>query len=426
VYNLDGSLIPGAGIAGARMNNADVRYGFPMGGQDVDIVAATNRTSDSIDFFTIDPNTRSLAAAGSIDVGATSGLADDFDDPYGIALYRSPRTGSFYAFISEKSGDGLIGQFELTAASGQIGGSLVRTWKADDGRGTHLTEGLVVDDHNEHLFVGEETTAIYRYGAEPTDGTTPADRVTVDTMEKLGGHLVADVEGLALFQTISGAGYLLASSQGNSEFAIYDRQSLAYLGSFDLRAVSGFVNRADGIDVLSTGLGSHFPSGIFVAQHDDQYALTSWDEVVTQAASAGIKLARDSSFDPRSDSAILLGDMDLDGGVDFDDVAWLVTSLTDPIQYENLFGIRVTTHGDTDLDGDYDFDDIHGFVAILTAGGGDQLANAPITVPEPSIGGLAGLGLVGLLAWAARHAPQKLRSGSRLSRPDTTRVARVK
>ena len=51
------------------MNNTDVRYGFPIAGQDVDIVAATNRTSDSIDFFTIDPDTRALTAAGSIDVG---------------------------------------------------------------------------------------------------------------------------------------------------------------------------------------------------------------------------------------------------------------------------------------------------------------------------------------------------------------------
>ena len=43
-------------------------------------------------------------------------------------------TGSYYAFISENSGDGLIGQFELTEVDGQIGGSLVRTWKTDDGQ----------------------------------------------------------------------------------------------------------------------------------------------------------------------------------------------------------------------------------------------------------------------------------------------------
>jgi hypothetical protein len=217
------------------------------------------------------------------------------------------------------------------------------------------------------LFVGEENTAIYRYSAEPTDGTTAADRVTVDTVETLGGHLVADVEGLALFQTTSGAGYLLASSQGNSEFVIYDRQTLAHLGSFDLRAVSGFVSRTDGIDVLSTGLGTQFPNGIFVAQHDDQYTLTRWEEVVTQAAGAGIALTSDSSFDPRSESVVNLADLDLDGEVNGLDV--------DPFVDVLLSGLY-QQEADMNVDGEVNGLDVDPFVAAVV--GGTQ------PVPEPS------------------------------------------
>jgi 3-phytase len=61
---------------------------------------------------------------------------------------------------------------------------------------------------------------------------------------------------------------LLVSSQGDSEFAVYTRDSLAYLGRFDIdpgSAVDG-CSETDGIDATSAALGSTFPRGIFICQ----------------------------------------------------------------------------------------------------------------------------------------------------------------
>ena len=63
----------------------------------------------------------------------------------------------------------------------------------------------------------------------------------------------------------------------------------------------------------------------------------------------------------------LVGDMDFDGDVDFDDISGFVLGLSDPVVYENIYGQPPSFHGDMDGDGDHDFDDIDELVAILTA-----------------------------------------------------------
>lgn len=75
---------------------------------------------------------------------------------------------------------------------------------------------------------------------------------------------------------------------------------------------------------------------------------------------------------------VVLGDLDCDGDVDFDDIEAFVLGLTDPTSYENTYGVPPSTKGDIDEDGDLDFDDIPGFVDILT---GQATARA---VPEPA------------------------------------------
>ncbi len=79
---------------------------------------------------------------------------------------------------------------------------------------------------------------------------------------------------------------------------------------------------------------------------------------------------------------IVMGDMDCDGDVDFDDIDAFALGLINPEDYENQFGVPPTTKGDLDDNGRFDFDDIDGFVGILT---GNSLASDPgLSVPEPS------------------------------------------
>ncbi len=91
--------------------------------------------------------------------------------------------------------------------------------------------------------------------------------------------------------------------------------------------------------------------------------------------------------------ALLVGDTDCDGDVDFDDIDAFVLGLTSPPAYEAQFGLRPSLKGDTDRDGDQDFDDIPGLVDILTGN--------IIGVPEPAAIWLLCWGL-GWLTIAAR------------------------
>ena len=81
------------------------------------------------------------------------------------------------------------------------------------------TEGCVADDERGDLYIGEEAKGIWRYSAEPNAGTK---RARVDSTGP-DGHLEAEVEGLALARGPARSGYLIASSQGDSSFAVYRR-----------------------------------------------------------------------------------------------------------------------------------------------------------------------------------------------------------
>ncbi|NIA28126.1 MAG: PEP-CTERM sorting domain-containing protein [Desulfobulbaceae bacterium] len=84
---------------------------------------------------------------------------------------------------------------------------------------------------------------------------------------------------------------------------------------------------------------------------------------------------------------LILGDMDGDGVVDFDDINAFALGLIDPRDYEDLYGMHPEWKGDSDADGDFDFDDIPGFVEML---GGVS------AVPEPTSLLLVLVGIVGL------------------------------
>ena len=89
-----------------------------------------------------------------------------------------------------------------------------------------------------------------------------------------GGRLAADVEGLALYippEADSGTGYLVASSQGNWTYVVFDRASPhTCRGTFKIddnldTGVDG-AGETDGLDVVATPLGSDYPAGLLVVQ----------------------------------------------------------------------------------------------------------------------------------------------------------------
>src|SRR5690606_18465659 len=85
--------------------------------------------------------------------------------------------------------------------------------------------------------------------------------------------LVADVEGLAIIRDGSGK-YLVASSQGDSAFAVYriDADAHDYVGRFAVGDGDGIdrVTSTDGISAWSGRIGE-YPEGL-LAMHDDEDA----------------------------------------------------------------------------------------------------------------------------------------------------------
>jgi 3-phytase len=319
-YDLAGDEIQS--VPAGLLNNIDVRYDFPLGSGLVDIVAGSNRTDNSIDIFSIDPHTGHMqdVAAGALTVGV--------NPAYGFTLYHSCMTGAFYAIVNDQAGN--VEQYELIDDGlGRIDAVLVRSLAV----GTQ-TEGMVADDQHGLLYIGEEDVGIWRYGAEPRDGS---DRVAVDLVGPTG-NIGADVEGLTIYYTGDGGGYLVASSQGRSEFVIYDRaghnEVIMRFAIVDGASTDG-CSATDGIDVTSVALSDMLPAGLFVAHDDDNtggnqnYKLVNWREI---AEAGAVGLLVDTTWDPRHCGPVCLWDLVAPiGGVDELDVLVVLEAWgTDP------------------------------------------------------------------------------------------------
>jgi two-component system, OmpR family, sensor kinase len=249
VYDLSGRELQY--LADGRLNNVDLRSGFPFGGRRIALVAASDRSDDTIALYRVDERTRRLTAVGS--------FAADIS-VYGLCMYRSRRTGEFYVFVDSDRNGGEVEQWWLLAAGAEVRARRVRSFDVGS-----AAEGCVADDALGHLYIGEEERGIWKYGAEPDAG---AGRTLVDSTGP-GGHLAADVEGLAIAHGPGGSGLLLASSQGDNTFAVYRREGdNDFVRTFRIGATAGIdpVEDTDGIEVTTTALGPELPEGLFVAQ----------------------------------------------------------------------------------------------------------------------------------------------------------------
>ena len=277
-----------------KPNNVDLRYNVPLGGTAVALVALSDKREAAIGLYRVNPFTRLLE-------NVAARVIEPSINPKGICMYVSPVTGTTFVFVV--ASEGIVQQWALfDDGTGRVDGSLVRSFVVNTTSPTGtVTEACVADDHHGYVYVSEERAAIWRYGAEPSAGSA---RTMIDTGDG-SGHLDPDIEGLAIYQATGGSGYLLASSQNDDMFAVYDRVSGAYVGSFHVGAgaTTDEVTHTDGIDVTNAPLGPGFPEGMFVAQDDENpganqnFKLVPWGDIARSFTPA---LTIDTTFDPRS------------------------------------------------------------------------------------------------------------------------------
>lgn len=289
IYDLAGRAIQY--LEDGQLNNVDVRYGFTLGGETVDLVTASNRSTRSIAIYRVDPESGLLTDVA--DGLQATGLAE----PYGQCMYQHPVTRDTYVFINDKSG--LYRQWQLLdAGNGRVRAQQVREFSVPS-----QPEGCVADDEYGALYVGEEDAALWKFSAEPDGGS--AGEVLVRIVDNPA--LKDDIEGLGLYHGAEGDGYIIVSSQGNDSYAVFERRpGHGYLGSFAVTANGDLAidgaSETDGLEVISTPLGSRFPSGIFIAQdgrnlmpaENQNYKVVPWS-----AIAAALGLDTHTGWNPR-------------------------------------------------------------------------------------------------------------------------------
>ncbi|RSL86313.1 hypothetical protein CEP52_015852 [Fusarium oligoseptatum] len=257
VFDLAGNLLQS--FPAGEPNNVDIIYGFQAGDRKVDLAFAACREDDTLCLFEMLPNGTLTSIPGG-----SHPVVEDYS-VYGSCTYRSPKTGKQYLFVNEKSARYL--QYELTSTSeGELKTELVREFQGGSGG---QVEGCVTDEENGWIFLGEEPSALWRYGAEPD---SKDEGVVVG---KVGdGTLYGDVEGVTLvYGSNPNEGFILVSCQGVSAYNVYNRASPHdYVTTFTLVESSDGkidpVSNTDGITAVGVGLNKDFPHGLVVV-HDD-------------------------------------------------------------------------------------------------------------------------------------------------------------
>lgn len=252
-YNLQGNELDFAEVG--KVNNVDVRSGFPFKGEKIILVSASNRTTKGITFFSLNAENGKLTQVGEVPVSSK------IDDVYGYTMYHSPVDGSFYALANGKNG--IIEQYKLSEQDGKVTGQLAITRKVKS-----QPEGMVVDEETQTLYVGVEEFYIQIFNAEPKP--TEGFHIIESSQKEKNSFIEYDIEGLTIFKHKEKT-YLVASIQGSFTYAIFDvtePKNSSYKTSFAVIQGENHdgIEETDGLDIQVGNFGKQYPAGIFVAQ----------------------------------------------------------------------------------------------------------------------------------------------------------------
>jgi 3-phytase len=306
VYDLDGAQVQSLPVG--RLNNVDLRD-LRAGAQGRTLVAASDRDGNAARFWLVDRESGMLVDPPG---GPAARVPLELTEPYGLCLARDGvgTDAPLYLFTSDR--EGLVLQHRLDVSDAAITATLVRRL-----RFSSQVEGLVADDARRVLFAAEEDVGIWRVPLDPAPGpnegaaavtdvqvrvdetrTSEASRASTTALAliaRAGANqpLKPDVEGLAIYRSDDAlrgraSGVLIASSQGDSTFAAFERDAPhRYLGSVRIAgsATIDAVDETDGIEVACAALGARFPFGILVVQdgsasgRNQNFKIVPWDSV---------------------------------------------------------------------------------------------------------------------------------------------------
>ena len=200
--------------------------------------------------------------------------------PYGIAVYPAAERGAYVAYVTDNyeivedsvPPDSLLGervrQFRVAVGRDGTTAELIATFGDTSGPGVlKVVESIAADVPNNRLLIAEELETASHIKVYTLDG-----KFTGQTINS--GLFPNQAEGIILYACGDTAGYWITTDQGmeSNTFHVFDRQTLAHVGSF---RGAGTLN-TDGIALTQRGFAD-FPNGAFYAVHNDgNVAAFSW------------------------------------------------------------------------------------------------------------------------------------------------------
>lgn len=268
VYNLQGEQVQFLSLG--LPNNIDLRQNVDIAGWQGDVAAASNRMGDVISLMTV--NETGVAVLGE--------FPSTLVEPYGFCM--GVLDDKVLAFVTYKTGETVA--HHIQNIEGTVRAPVVGALKFD----TQL-EGCVMNDIRRRIYIGEEEAGIWTASLRWKGGKLKFSRPKqIDDFNGNTG-IAPDIEGVSLYLD-GDKRYLIASSQGNDSYAVYNADNYRFLGRFRISAHGGIdgSQETDGLDVTSASLGPAFPKGLLVVQDGfngaatpQNFKLVDWRDIET-------------------------------------------------------------------------------------------------------------------------------------------------
>lgn len=271
VFDIKGNIIEDKVVRGLkRPNNVDIEEFEFEDGTEIHIAVLTERLTNKMRIFSV-PDMKSIDNGGiEVFVGETDRA------PMGISLYKRESDDAIFAIVSRKSGpeNNYLWQYQLVGnEDGTIGAEKVRAFGKYSGK--FEIEAIAVDDEYGYVYYSDETVGVRKYHADPDMG---------DEELALFGTVgfASDHEGISIYKTDIGTGYIIVSDQQANKFQLFSRAGTK-ANPHDhqlVKVIDVSTNESDGSEVTNASLGDLFPRGLFVAMSDNKtFQFYAWEDI---------------------------------------------------------------------------------------------------------------------------------------------------
>lgn len=278
VFGLDGVEKKDRSVRGLlRPNNCDIAYDIALGEGTADLVVVAERFAHRLRVYR-------LPDMAPVDGGGIPVFEGErARDVMGIALYRRPHDGAFFAIVSRSDfgapQQGYLHQYRLVDdGTGTLRGVFVRAF--GDWSGKKEIEALAVDNELGYVYASDETYGVRKYLADPAAEDAEDELAVFGTT-----GFARDHEGISIYPTGPGTGYILVSDQQANMFRIFTREGTvadphehALVGAVKLATLD-----SDGSEVTAAAIPG-FPGGLFVGMSTDQtFHFYAWEDIAKAA-----------------------------------------------------------------------------------------------------------------------------------------------